>query len=95
MATINVHVDINLGIGDSTVMIFNHNVSYEHYFPTTGDWSLNLDPGVYAVNFAGACPPGGNVVLTITGMTSSNPTMPITATIAGGGHFLDYVTITV
>lgn len=96
MSIINVHVDINLGDGDATILIFNHNVSYEHYFSDENpdDWNPDLAPGVYAVNFAGACPPGGTVILNITKILNSNPVMPITAN-TSGQHFLKYATITV
>jgi len=86
MATITVSAAILLGNGDASVNIFNHVVTYEHYFDAASPnpWNLDLDAGDYLVGVAGNCPPGGSVEINITGISGSTPAMPLPKiTVAG------------
>ena len=96
MSTITVTASLLLGNDDASVNIFNHVVTYEHYFSATSPnpWKQDLAPGDYLVGVAGNCAPGGSVQINITKISGSTPAMPLPK-ITAAGPYLQSATITV
>jgi hypothetical protein len=86
MSIVSFKVTISNGSGDVSISIFDHLISFEHFFPTSGTWNQDLHAGHYLINIAGTCPPGGSVAINITGIQSCGKQLPII--ISKGGPFI-------
>ncbi|SDX40975.1 hypothetical protein SAMN05444410_11542 [Hydrobacter penzbergensis] len=93
MPTVTFTVTINSGVGDTSINIFNHRVTLEHFFDRSDSWDQILAQESYNIGIAGHCPPGGNISIDIKGITSSSKTLPLTVNSAG--PFLKSLTISV